>query len=86
MTFGSQTPKRAGGEKPVFVLVFFCRKYYSSFSVGLTWLIATRISMKLLYLYLVRHMLHQIKVQQFYTDSLELISPLSQSNISDVDV
>ena len=30
-------------------------------------------------------MLHQIKAQQFYTNFLVLISPLSQSSISEVE-
>ena len=30
-------------------------------------------------------MLHQIKAQPFYADSLVLISPLSQSSISEVE-
>ena len=30
-------------------------------------------------------MLHQIKAQQFYTNFLVLVSPLSQSSISEVD-
>ena len=35
--------------------------------------------------HLVQHMLHQIKAQQFYTNFLLLISPLSQSSISEVE-
>ena len=46
-------------------------------------LIGIEISVKLLRLYLVQHMLHQIKAQQFYTHFLVLISPLSQSRISE---
>ena len=38
--------------------------------------------LKLLCLYLVQHMLHQIKAQQFYTNFL---IPLSQSSISEVE-
>ena len=34
----------------------------------------------------VQQMLHQIKAQRFYTDSLVLISPLSQSSISEVEL
>ena len=37
------------------------------------------------YLYLVQHMLHQIYAQQFYTNFPVLMSPLSQSSISEVD-
>ena len=37
--------------------------------------IETIISIKLLCFYLVQHMLHQIKAQQFFTNSLVLISP-----------
>ena len=44
-----------------------------------TLLIETLISLKL------QHMLHQIKAQQFYTNFLVLISPLSQSSISEVE-
>ena len=40
------------------------------------------ISIKLLCLYLVQH----LKAQQFYTNFLVLISPLSQSSISEVEV
>ena len=32
----------------------------------------------------VQHLLHQIKAYQFYTNFLVLISPLSQSSISEV--
>ena len=42
-------------------------------------------SIKLMCLYLVQQMLHQIKAQQFYTIFLVLISPLSQSSISEVE-
>ena len=38
-------------------------------------------SIKLPCLYLVQQMLHQIKAQQFHTNFLVLISPLSQSSI-----
>ena len=48
-------------------------------------MIDTKISIKLLCLYLVQHQLHQIKAQQFYANFLILISPLSQSSISEVD-
>ena len=41
--------------------------------------------MQLLCLYLVQQMLQQIKAQQFYTNFLVLISPLSQSSISEVE-
>ena len=41
--------------------------------------------MKLPCLYLVQHVLHQIKAQQFYTNFQVLISPLSQSSISEVE-
>ena len=34
---------------------------------------------------LLQHMLHQIQAQQFYTHFLVLISPLSQSSISEVE-
>ena len=34
-------------------------------------------------LYLVQHLLQQIKAQQFYTNFLVLMSPLSQSSISE---
>ena len=40
---------------------------------------------KLICLYLVQQMLHQIKAEQFYTNFLVLISPLSQSSISEVE-
>ena len=46
--------------------------------------IKTLISIKLLCLYLVQHMLHQIKAKQFYTNFRVLMSPLSQSSISEV--
>ena len=39
------------------------------------------LSIKLLCLYLVQHMLHQIKAQQFHTNFLLLISPFSQTSI-----
>ena len=42
-------------------------------------------SIKWLCLYLVQHMLHQIKAQPFYTNSLVLIDPLSQSSSSEVE-
>ena len=42
------------------------------------------ISIKLWCLYLVQQMLHQIKAQQFSTNFLVLISPLSQSSITEV--
>ena len=42
-------------------------------------------SIKLLCLYLVQHMLHQIKAQPFYTNFPVQISPLSQSSISEVE-
>ena len=48
-------------------------------------MIGIQINIKLLCLYLVQHMLHQIKAQQFYTNFLVLISPLSQSSISEVE-
>ena len=48
-------------------------------------MIGIKISIKLLCLYLVQHMLHQIKAQQFYTNFLVLISPFSQSSISEVE-
>ena len=35
--------------------------------------------------YLVQQMLHQIKAQQFYTNFPVLMSPLSQSSISEVE-
>ena len=46
-------------------------------------LIEIKISIKLLYLYLMQQMLHQIKAQQFYANFLVLTSPLSQSSISE---
>ena len=48
-------------------------------------LIETDISVKLLCLYLVQHMLHQILVQKFYNNFLILMSPLSQSSIAEVE-
>ena len=48
--------------------------------------IETFISIKLLCFYLVQHMLHHIKAQQFFTNSLVLIFPLSQSSISEVEL
>ena len=40
---------------------------------------------KLLCLYLVQHVLHQIKAQHFYTNFLILISPLSQYIVYEVE-
>ena len=37
-------------------------------------------SINLFSFYLVQHMLHQIKAQQFYANFLMLVSPLSQSD------
>ena len=42
-------------------------------------------SIKLLCFYLVQHMLHQIIAHQFYPHFLVLISPLSQSSISELE-
>ena len=36
--------------------------------------------------YLVQQMLHLIKAQQFYTNFLVLISPFSQSSLSEVEI
>ena len=44
----------------------------------------TLISIKLWCLYLVQHMLHQIKAPQFYTNSLKLISLAMDSSIFEV--
>ena len=45
----------------------------------------TQISIKLWCLYLVQHMLHQIKAPQFYTNYLKLISLVMDSSISEVE-
>ena len=45
----------------------------------------TQISIKLWCLYLVQHMLHQIKAPQFYTKYLKLISLVMDSSISEVE-
>ena len=45
----------------------------------------TLISIKLRHLYLVQHMLHQIKAPQFYTNFLKLISLVMHSSISEVE-
>ena len=50
------------------------------FSVGLNTVDRDLNQYKLLCLYLVQQMLHQIKAQQFHTHFLVLISPLSQSS------
>ena len=47
-------------------------------------LIGIEISVKVLRLYLVQHILHQIKAQHIYTHFLVLMSPLSQSRVSEV--
>ena len=44
------------------------------------------ISIKLWCLYLVQHMLHQIKAQQFYTNFLKLISQVMDSSISKIEL
>ena len=45
----------------------------------------TLISIKLWCLYLVQHLLHQKKAQQFYTNYLKLISLVMDSNTSEVE-
>ena len=55
----------------------------SSVSVGINTDDRDLNQIKLLCLYLVQQMLHQIKAQQFFTNFLALISPLSQSSISE---
>ena len=45
----------------------------------------TSISIKLWCLYLVQHMLHQIKAPQFYTNYLKIISLVRDSSISEVE-
>ena len=46
----------------------------------------TEISIKLWCLYLVQHMLHQIKAPQFYTNYLTLISLVMYSIISEEEI
>ena len=54
------------------------------FSVGLnTADTENLIIIKFMCLYLVQHMLHQIKAQQFYANFLVLMSPLSKYSISE---
>ena len=48
-------------------------------------LVETYISIKLVCLYLVQHMLHQMKAPQFYTNFLKLISLVMESSISEVE-
>ena len=48
-------------------------------------ILETLISIKLWCLYLVQHMLHQIKAQQFYTYYLKLIYLVMDSSISEVE-
>ena len=45
----------------------------------------TCIRIKLWCLYLVQHMLHQIKAPQFYANYLKVISLVNDSNISEVE-
>ena len=63
----------------------FEKSLNSFFSVGINTDNRDLNQIKLLCLYLMQQMLHQIKAQQFHTNFLVLISPLSQSNISEVE-
>ena len=47
--------------------------------------VETKIRIRLWCLYLVQHMLHQIKAPRFYTNYLKLISLVMDSSISKVE-
>ena len=58
---------------------------FNTDSIDSTLYLETSISMKLQCLYLVQHMLHQIKAPQFFTNFLKLIILVMDSSFSDVE-